>query len=93
MTAGYTPGPIPHKTALVGIDSHKKKWEIVFEMRPSATKRKKIDDPAETNGSRWAAAARKLANKLTPEQEAEHFNRAMGKVYGGQSKETTRAGR
>ena len=62
-------------------------------MRPSATKRKKLDYPAETDGTRWAAGARKLASKLTSEQEAEHFRRAMVKVYGGQPKETTGAGR
>ena len=62
-------------------------------MRPSATKRKKLDYPAETNGTRWASEARKIASKLTSDQEAEHFRRAMVKVYGGHPKETTGAGR
>jgi hypothetical protein len=55
-------------------------------------KRKKLDDPEVTNGTRWAAEARKLASKLTPEEEAEHFRRAMAKVYGSQPKEITGAG-
>ena len=55
-------------------------------MRPSARKRKKLEYPGETNGSRWAAEARRLASKLTPEQEAEHFRRAMVKIYGSQPK-------
>ena len=38
---------------------------------------KKLDYPEETAGSRLAAKARKLANKLTPEQRREHFNGAM----------------
>ena len=49
-------------------------------MKPPRRKRKKLDYPEETNGSRWAAEARRLASKLTPEQEAEHFRRAMVKV-------------
>ncbi len=61
-------------------------------MKPSARKRKKLEYPDETNGTRWAADARRLASKLTPEQEAEHFRRAMVKVYGSQPKEITGAG-
>ena len=56
-------------------------------MRQSASKRKKLDYPEVTNGSRWAAEGRRLASKLTPEQEAEHVRRAMAKVYGGKLKE------
>jgi hypothetical protein len=44
---------------------------------------KKPDYPEETSGSRLAAKARKLANKLTPEQRREHFNGAMTMIYGG----------
>jgi hypothetical protein len=62
-------------------------------MRKLIKKPKKLDYPNETNGTRWAAEARKLSNKLTPEQEAEHFRRAMVKIYGGQPKENTGAGR
>ena len=61
---------------------------------PQPTRRKKkLDYPDETNGTRWAAEARKLASKLTPEQRAEHFRRAMVKIYGGQPKEATGTGR
>jgi len=62
-------------------------------MRKPIRKPKKLDYPDETNGTRWAAEARKMANDLTPEQEAEHFRRAMVKIYGGRPKEITRAGR
>ena len=55
-------------------------------MKQTRRKRKRLDYPEETNGTRWAAEARRLASKLTPEQEAEHFRRAMVKVYGGQLK-------
>jgi len=61
-------------------------------MKRPARKRKKLDYPEETNGTRWAAAARRLASKLSPEEEAEHFRRAMAKVYGRQPKEITGAG-
>ena len=62
-------------------------------MRPSQrTAPKKPDYPDETPGSRLAAKARKLASKLTPEQEAEHFRRGMAMIYGSQPKEITGAG-
>jgi len=61
-------------------------------MRRAASKRKKLDYPAETQGSRLAAKVRKLASKLTPEEEAEHFRRGLAKIYGGQPKEITGAG-
>lgn len=61
-------------------------------MKQPGRKRKKLDYPEVTNGTRWAAEARKLASKLTPEEEAEHFRRAMAKVYGSQPKEITGAG-
>ena len=53
---------------------------------------KKLDYPDETSGSRLAAKARKMASKLTPEEEAEHFRRGMTMIYGGQPKEITGAG-
>lgn len=56
-------------------------------MRQPASKRKKLDYPQETKGSRLAAKVRKLASKLTPEEEAKHFQRGMAKIYGGQPKE------
>jgi hypothetical protein len=58
-------------------------------MRQSSSKRKKLDYPAVTNGTRWAAEARRIASKLSPEQEAEYIRRAMAKVYGGKHKEVT----
>lgn len=61
-------------------------------MRPPAGKRKKLDYPEETEGSRLAAKVRKLASKLTPEEEAEHFRRGRAKIYSGQPKEITGAG-
>ena len=56
-------------------------------MRQSVCKRKKLDYPEVTDGSRWAAEGRRLASKLTLEQEAEYVRRAMAKVYGGKLKE------
>lgn len=61
-------------------------------MRQPVNKRKKLDYPEETEGSRLAAKVRKLASKLTPEEEAEHFRRGMAKIYGRQPKEITGAG-
>ena len=55
---------------------------------PQRAAPKKPDYPEETAGSRLAAKARKLANKLTPEQRREHFNGAMAMIYGG-AKEAT----
>ena len=60
--------------------------------QPQRVAQKKIDYPEETPGSRLAAIARKLANKLTPEQRREHFNGAMTMIYGG-AKEATLARR
>lgn len=65
---------------------------LAFLMRPSTGKRKKLDYPEETEGTRLAAKVRKLASKLTPEEEAEHFRRGMAKIYGGQPKEITGSG-
>ena len=61
-------------------------------MRKPVRKRRKLDYPEETEGSRLAAKVRKLASKLTPEEEAEYFRRGMAKIYGGQPKEITGAG-
>ena len=61
-------------------------------MKQTTRKRKKLDYPEETEGSRLAAKARKLASKLSPEQRRELFRRAMVRIYGGQPKETTLAG-
>jgi len=66
------------------------KREIVIAMRKPAKKtRKKLDYPDETEGSRLAAKARKMANKLTAEERRAHFNAAMVMIYGGpDAKET-----
>jgi hypothetical protein len=56
-------------------------------MRQPASQQKKLDYPGKTEGSRLAAKVRKLASKLTPEEEAEHFRRGMAKIYGGQPSE------
>ncbi len=61
-------------------------------MKRKASRRKKLDYPEETEGSRLAAKIRKLASKLTPEEEAEYFRRGMVRIYGGQPKEITPAG-
>ena len=50
-------------------------------MRKATSKRKKLNYPQETEGSRLAARIRKLASKLTPEEEAEHLRRGMAKVH------------
>ena len=62
-------------------------------MRQAVRKRRKIVEyPEVTNGTRWAAEARRLASKLTPEEEAELFARAMVKIYGGKPKEIAGTG-
>lgn len=61
-------------------------------MRQTASKRRKLDYPAETEGSRLASKIRKLASRLTPEEEAEYFRRGMAKIYGSRPKEITGAG-
>jgi hypothetical protein len=48
-------------------------------MRQSASKRKKLDYPHETEGSRLAAKLRKLASKLTPEERGGAFSARYGK--------------
>jgi hypothetical protein len=58
-------------------------------MRRSPTKRKKLDYPEETAGSRIAARVRKQASKLTAEQRREFFRRAMVRIHGGQPKAAT----
>lgn len=62
-------------------------------MTQTSRKRKKLEYPDETNGTRWAAEARRIASKMTAAERAQHFQQAMVKVYGGLPKETTGAGR
>lgn len=52
-------------------------------MKRPARQRKKLNYPIETEGSRLAAKARKIASKLTPEERRAHFNAAMVLIYGG----------
>jgi hypothetical protein len=56
--------------------------------QPQHVAPKKPSYPAETPGSRLAAKARKLGNKLAQEQRREHFNGAMTMIYGGAKKAT-----
>jgi hypothetical protein len=59
---------------------------------PSPIKKKKLDYPEETEGSRVAAETRRRCNKLTAEERREHLRKAMSIVYGGdQTPKTTRA--
>jgi hypothetical protein len=60
-----------------GIDNLRGKREGNCAIGQSRTKRRKLDYPDDTNGTRWAAEARKLASKMTAEQRAEHFRRAI----------------
>jgi len=58
-------------------------------MRKLARKRKNLDYPDETNGTRWAAEARKISSKMSPAERAEQFRQAMVKIYGGELKKAT----
>lgn len=55
-----------------------------MKKRPPNRRKKKLDYPEETDGSRLAAEIRKRANKLTPEQRRYHFERGMAMIYGGE---------
>lgn len=67
------------------IDKRKRKREFegVTKKRVTASRKKKLDYPEETKGSRLAAEIRRRANKLTPEQRRGHFEKAMAMIYGG----------
>jgi hypothetical protein len=78
-----------HGNIFLAIASGKQEIKPVMR-QPQRAVPKKPDYPAETPGSHLAAKARKLANKLTPEQRREHFNGAMAMIYGG-AKEATLA--
>ena len=62
-------------------------------MKQPARKQSKPEYPDETNGTRWAAEARRIASKMSPAERAEHFRQGMVKIYGGQPKKTTGPGR
>ena len=49
-----------------------------------SARKKKLNYPQETPGSRMAAAIRKRANKLTKEQRREHLQAAMRVYYGAE---------
>ena len=57
----------------------------------SPIKRKKLDYPDETEGSRLAARIRQRANKMTSAQREECLKKAMQIYYGGQPKEAARS--
>ncbi|MBI3852411.1 MAG: hypothetical protein HY298_19315 [Verrucomicrobia bacterium] len=61
-------------------------------MKEPARKRKKLDYPDQTEDSRLAAKARKLASRLTPEERRAHFNAAMVKIFGGRPQAKTLTG-
>ena len=61
-------------------------------MRQPSDRRKKLDYPEQTEGNRLASKVRKLASKLTPEDESEHLQRGLAKIYGGRPKEISGAG-
>jgi hypothetical protein len=46
-------------------------------------KKKKMDYPDETEGSRFAAETRRRCNKLNAEERREHLRKAMSVIYGG----------
>lgn len=88
-TRAMPPKPGKHRH---GLDNAVGKHELSCAMRDSRTKRKKLDYPEETEGSRIAAQLRKEASKLTAEQQRELFRRAMVRIYGGEPKATTVVG-
>jgi hypothetical protein len=88
-TANHQPSTIDYGRCPTAIDNAFGKREIWLVMKqPQRVAQKKLDYPEETAGSRLAAKARKLANKLTPERRREHFDGAMTMIYGG-AKEAT----
>ncbi len=62
-------------------------------MKQPGRKRKKLEYPDETNGTRWAVEARRITSKMTAAERAEHFRQAMVKIYGDLPKEATGVGR
>jgi hypothetical protein len=49
---------------------------------PSPIKKKKLDYPDDTEGSRLAAETRRRCNKLTAEERREHLRKAMSIIDG-----------
>ena len=54
-------------------------------------KKKKLEYPDETEGSRMAARIRQRANKMSSAQREECLNKAMQIYYGGKPKEAARS--
>ncbi len=50
---------------------------------PSPIKKRKLDYPDETEGSRLAVETRRRCNKLTAEERREHFRKGMAMIYEG----------
>jgi len=85
----------PNTHALgIGIDRIAQKPDLVCAMNKKvSTKKKPLEYPDETNGSKMAAVIRQQANRLTAGQRAELFKEGMVTIYGGQwPKKATRAG-
>ncbi len=57
----------------------------------SPIKKKKLEYPVETEGSRLAARIRQRANKMTPGQREQSLKKAMQIYYGGFPKEAARS--
>jgi hypothetical protein len=49
----------------------------------SPIKKKKLDYPDETEGTRLAAETRRRCNKLTAEERRDHALKGMAMIYGG----------
>jgi hypothetical protein len=54
--------------------------------KPHGKRRKKIDYPKETNGSKLAAEIRREANSLSDEKREHLFERGMQIIYGAAGK-------
>jgi len=65
---------------------------ITTWMQDPARKRKKLNYPEQSQGSRLASKIRAAASKLTAEEEAEHFKKGMARIYGNHAKEISGAG-
>ena len=68
-------------------------FNATMSSKPSTVKKKPLDYPDETNGSKLAAEIRQQANRLTAEQRAELFKEGMVTIHGGQwPKKAVRSG-
>ena len=71
--------------AHLGIDEpdHWTELGAAIQKKPASPKRKPLDYPDETHGSRLAAKARRVGNSLTAEERRGYFNQAMAIIYAG----------